>query len=1536
MKYTSNPRIIADKQSYQLSLKGSYLSGFYGTTSVDCQVATGSWQGFGLIGGANSVDLIYNDKSCASTTFSSSATANAQPLIFGRYFDGKLDELRIRSLGVTKNLAMSIYALDQPNAFSTSTIEEVPKVRSEISIFGLPDSNTGYKWQTFSCDSKGACSDWTRFNDVLPNFYVDANKPSTPGNLSIAGQTANSITLNFGSQSSDVYFDEYKIYYKAGSSGVTEADTLWSTTSDADLGYADFNGSGSTIVTGLDNGTQYVFKIFSYDQLGRVSSSTGEVSGFTNFAPTSTFVYASQRVDGTGRVDISATFADVNSDDLKAKIEYAPYSGGACNFGSAADPTLDEADYNATSTQGDAKIDNSENYQIGSSTGWIVTSGGENTVSFDWLSTLNLSSGNDTYCLRLTANDGVDDQITPATTTLTIDNVSPTKPGALSFVRRGSDNITLSFGAQTTETNFKDYRLYYKQGVSPITEYNSTEFDDTDLDYINYNGTATTTVTGLSAGTQYSFVVYAYDDYGHKSSSTQVTFTTNRLPTAHFNSAGQRTDGSGRVDVSIEVYDLDGDNVKAKLEYGTYSGGLCNFSPSSDPTIDTTDANTTADFGDPKIDNNENYQIGSTTGYIITTSGSNTVNLDWLSGLDLSSSEGVYCLRLTANDGISDQAVSATTTIMVDNKAPSVPGDLTVSRVNGDDVVLAFGLPSTDLNFDQYKIFYALGSTTAPTEADTKFDKLNDPDLDDINFGGTATTVITSLAQLSDYSFKIWSYDSYGNKSESSGYVSTSTGEIPPATWREAEDTIDPTVSKYLGKEKPVRVRISVANLGDWTSEDKFKIQYVLKGAGCASASGWADIPTTTASDDFIMVDSENILDQEFSVQRLSNSEGYSYVPGRMIESPSNQSASTTLSGGEYTELEYAFEGTTNALAGVPYCFRVLRNGSVLDQYSRYPELTLSPAPTSTFVSVMQRGDGSHIVDISVKAAMASGDPIRLKMEIGTSTSGHCDFTPSTDLTFDASDANVTATYGDPDIDNESEYQIGSTTGNQILTAFGENTVNFTWPTANDLGNVETTYCLRSTAYDGYDNQVIPATTTVVVDRKKPSTPGDLTVDAKTSASVTLNFGSVSTDANFSEYKIFYKEGSSGVTPSDQLWGSSSDSNLSNINFNGYASTTVTGLSINKQYVFRIFAYDQYGNFASSSGEVTATLWSKKVPAEWIWYQDQYNETPNLSFGLNTTASDVVTGRILKLRMTLKETEGITAINTKLRLQYSTSPTFASDVNYVGEIGSTSIWTYGDGVDQDDDPITTLLITPTSTVAMGHNESGISTTTFDQPASSWAEWEFTIRNNGAATGTIYYFRAFDVNINEPVDLEVGQTYPSLLTSAGSLSMTVFGLPSGTTTEGVVTNATTTEQAVDFGQLLPNDQVIAAQRFSISTNAEYGYRLYAYSRTGFISNNGSQIQPVTATNESPAAWPAVPSPSNFGYHVGDDTLSGNAPSRFAANNTYARFEQSMKEVAYSAIPVDNDISDLVFRTEIGSQQQAGSFQTNIVYILVPEY
>ncbi len=1390
----------------------------------------------------------------------------------------------------------------------------------------LPDSSVGYKWQVMACDDDNVCSSWVQFNVSVPNIKVDTTPPSSPGSLSLSSYTSNSIVLSFGTSTTEANFREYKIFYKAGSGGVTQADTEFSSSSDPNLAYINYNGAATTTISGLTEGTTYVFNIWAYDLAGNIASATIELVASTNNRPSGSFVLAQEKTDGSGVVDILINVSDADGDEARARIDYV--AGSSCDFTNPLDPTLDETDANATSTYGDAKIDNNLTYQIGTSTGWIITASGTNTVSFDWMSNLDIPSADGTYCLRLIVNDKIDDQLVAATTTLTVDNVAPTPPGDLTLSSRTGTSLTLAFGSSTIETNFKEYRIFYRQGTLTVTE-NDTEHDDSALDYINYNGQLTTTVTGLSPNTQYSFKIYAYDNYGHKSSSNQVTFVTNSPPTGSFNSVSQKTDGSGVVDISIEVYDVNGDEVRAKLEY--VAGADCDFITPLDPTLDETSIS--ADYGTPIIDNNSEYQVGTSSGMIITSLGSNTVNFDWLTKNDIPLANGVYCLRLTTNDGIDDQIVLATTTLVIDNIPPTAPGSLSIVDVSGLDVTLGLGASTVDTNFSEYKIFYKIGSAGV-TETDNEFNKYNDSNLGYIDYNGATTTVVDNLSQNTQYVFNIWAYDDFGNKASATPEVSTTTLIILSATWREAEDTVDPTVSIPIGKGNNIRLRLDIANTGDWDSGNySFRLEYGIKNTNCLDITEWLPVPTTATSEHFEMINSVYFNTQSTTTPRLSNPESYTFVTGYMVENPDNTANPINLGGANYTEIEYAFMPTIYSTPGQTYCFRVTNNGEELHVYNQYPELTLAGLPEGSFISARQKNDGSGVVDISILADYDRKEDLRAKIEyVATST---CDFTTPLDPTLDEADANITATYGDPIIDNNSEYQVGTSTG-WIVTAYGANTVNFDWLTKSDFSNVDATYCLRLTVNDGYDDQAIPATTTVVIDHVNPTTPGNLTVIDITSNSVVLGLGTSSSDTNFKEYKIYYKEGSSGVTESDSVYASSSDPNLGYADYNSATTTTITGLLTNTQYVFRIWAYDEFGNKASSSEELVVTIRYLAKTENWRWYYDHYNETPVEPIAAENTAPNTITdGSIIKLRVAVREVEGIMGEDLKLRLQYSTYSDFSADVHFVGEIGSTAIWTYGDGVDDDNDPILQTVLAST-TAGATHNESGISTTTYDLLGNAFVEWEFTVRNNGAPDYTTYYFRLYD-NINETIIYtNTGFSYPSLVTESGSLSYTILGFNAGSVTEGVTTNIVTTPTKVPFGTLSIGTEAVGAQRFIIDTNAGMGYQLFVYQRQNLLSANGADIDPIPATNEAPAAWPLDPYPSGFGYHTGDDTLSGSSPSRFAADNTYARFEEAMKEISYSPIPVSSETVDFIFKAEITDMQEAGDYETEIVYILVPAF
>jgi len=1467
------------------------------------------------------------------TTFSSASTiyigySNSS----GEGWPGLLDEVSYSETDRGENwIKTSFNNQNNPNTFSSLNSEEQYKYiyKEKVNITNIPDSNNGYKWQILACDDDGACSNWSKFNNTIPNFKVDAIGPSAPGNLSLNSLTKNSITLNFGTSTIDNNFNQYKIFYKEGTSGVNETDILHGSSTDSSLGFIDYNGNSTTTITGLSEGVNYTFNIWAYDTIGRSAKADTELVASTNDAPLAIFNSVIQKNDGSGGVDISIDVNDANNDNTRVKIEYV--KGADCNFSSPNSPNLDIIDANATSTYEDAKIDNSNEYQIGNNSGWIDTSNGTNTIQFDWLSKNDEPNATNTvYCLRITANDLINSQEKPATSTVTIDNTSPTPAGNLSLNDRTINSLELNFGAEASDINFSHYKIFYVKGAGTVDE-SSNEHIDSNLAFIDYNGALNTTINGLDSDSQYSFKIYAYDNNGNASSSDQVSFDTDARPTGSFISTEEKKDGSGIVDISINVYDTNLDDVIAKIEY--VAGANCNFSSPNKATLDESSANITATYGTPDINNTNDYQIGDTN-KIITSNGQNQIDFDWDTLSDIPTADGEYCLRLTVNDTSNDQLISATSTLIIDNVYPSIPGSLNVLDVFGDNIELELGTSSSDTNFDTYKIFYKNGLSDV-NENDLEYNKNDDPNLGLINYGGATSTVVSGLSPITDYVFNIWAYDSYGHTSSSTLEVSTTTGAIPLASWRGIEDLPDPTgTTTYIGKMDPIRMRISVANSGDWDFNKQYTVEYAHKNGTCADTNTWEKVATSSNQKDFQMADSIYLSYGGITTQRFSNTENYTYTPGKIAEYPYNFTPTSSLPYTYYTELEYAIQATASSTSGSTYCFRLICDDVVLDTYNQYPELTLAPTPYGEFATTSQRMDGSEIVDISIKVNDYDKDNLKARLEYAKG--GNCDFTTSSQMTINPIDNEITATYGDPDVDNNSTYQLGTSTS-MITTQYGTNTVEFKWDIATDLTNEEGDYCLRLTVNDGYDNQLISATTTIEIDQVPPSIPGSLQESDKTSNSVDLLFSTTTIDNYFDGYKIFYKQGSSGVTDGDTEFNKTNDINLGAINYNEVATTTITDLQTNAQYVFNIWAYDKYGHKTKANNEVIVLLkYGAKLSSDWQWFYDENNETPSSTPGLKATPSNISESSAIKLRMALEEIEGITGNNIKMRLQYSTDSSFASDVHFVGEKGATTTWIYSDGIDNDNDPISNLILSNT-TIKASHNESGIATSSVIHPANTIAEWEFTIRNNGAASSTAYYFRPYNVNSNEIVEKKGTTTFPSLITEAGYINFIVDDMSVGSTTQnGLTVNASSTNTNISFGALPIGTGLIGAQQFTIDTNTGQGYHLYINQKQELMNDSGDIIAPVPYGNDSPAGWPTVFTDGYFGYHTSDATLSGSNTSRFAAPNTYAGFDWNMQEIGYSSIPVSNEVIELVLKMEIKNQQPAGKYIGEIEYILVPEF
>lgn len=746
--------------------------------STSTSVANGAWistSTFGLAASAIDVNMselltLYFEFVPSSTAFTVSTSEPAGACAYGTAYDSCASKIWYISSSSPGDYRVT--------PFSAST-----------SITAIPDIAEGYKWQVLSCDDSAVCSAWRKFNNAAPNVKVDTSAPTAPGSLTFNDKTPTTVTVNFGATSTDVNFYRYRIFYKAGGSGVTEADLEHT---DANMDYVDYNGAATTTISSLSAGTQYVFNIWAYDNSGNKASGTVElvVTTASSFTPPSVTINSvAQKTDGSGAIDISIMADDPDNDDtLRAKIEYVAYSG-SCDFTSPLDPTIDPADESTYSTThgtfdpaGDPEVDNSEPYQVGTSTGWILTSPGPSDVFFDWLSKSDIPEANGTYCVRITASDGYFDS--PSTTQMMIiDNVAPAVPGALTLVSKSNSQARLAFGSASSDTRFSRYRIYYST-TTPVTE-TGVEHTDANLNFLNYNLATTTTVTGLQTDTDYHFNIWAYDELGNRSSSTELSLKTDAVPDQATSTGQFMDDGVTAVSnsgwtiesaVKLTASANDADTSELLTLYFELLPQAGSFKTATTVPSGACTYGTAYNSCSSKVW----FVASSSPGDYSVTPFTDTASITAIPD----SASGYKWQVLVCDD---DDVCASSWTIFdavtpnfkVDTVLPTAPGALTESSKTANSINLAFGATSTEANFSEYRIYYA--TSTPVSESSYLFGSSTDANLGNINYNGASFASIGDLMASTTYYFSIWAYDQAGNQASSSETaVTTNTPQSTP------------------------------------------------------------------------------------------------------------------------------------------------------------------------------------------------------------------------------------------------------------------------------------------------------------------------------------------------------------------------------------------------------------------------------------------------------------------------------------------------------------------------------------------------------------------------------------------------------------------------------------------------------------------------------------------------------------------------------------------------------------------------------------
>jgi len=383
-------------------------------------------------------------------------------------------------------------------------------------------------------------------------------------------------------------------------------------------------------------------------------------------------------------------------------------------------------------------------------------------------------------------------------------------------------------------------------------------------------------------------------------------------------------------------------------------------------------------------------------------------------------------------------------------------------------------------------------------------------------------------------------------------------------------------------------------------------------------------------------------------------------------------------------------------------------------------------------------------------------------------------------------------------------------------------------------------------------------------------------------------------------------------------------------------------------YCFRMVYNDDTELTDYNNYPVVRTAGYGPVVNNWRFYDDETNLTPSTPLAAEVTApSGIDYGDVFKLRVGLDEVAGASGNNIKFKVQYSEYVDFSdggTDVTSTSTCTATSTWCYADGAGTDGATVDGVVLSTTDSCIGGsgngcgtHNESpDMLITGHTHTALSEAEFEFTMTHAGARAGAVYYFRLYDTSNDEVV---LASSSPPSVTAAGaSLTFTVDGVLPSVTTEGVVTDATSTPSGINYGILPFDTEFEAAHRLTVDTNATEGYQVLLFTDQLLTNSQGNEISAVTSDNSTPIGWGAACDPvaaSCFGYHTGDDTLQFGS-ARFAADDSYAALSVSTpEEIMYSSTPA-TDTHDVVYKIEVTRDQPTGIYEANINYVAIPVF
>ncbi|HRY60379.1 MAG TPA: hypothetical protein P5096_03290 [Patescibacteria group bacterium] len=323
-----------------------------------------------------------------------------------------------------------------------------------------------------------------------------------------------------------------------------------------------------------------------------------------------------------------------------------------------------------------------------------------------------------------------------------LDTKAPTLIEGLTYDPPTADTIVVRLSTNTfflnplsVDQNLKgggnSFKIYYKQD-STVSE------SDTQLAaFDNYILGQDYTATPLGSNSQYSFNIWAYDNYGHKTAYTDpVKPTTSGLngpPVVQYVAQPVQAAGTGNINFSFEVKDPDSDGLTITFSL---------------------------------INNPVGCSISGVTGFtnpVSSTSTFATIISSWNAKLTCDGADqSDLKIRISADDGNGHTATIDSDPFTIDTKNPVSPGNLSFpagTTFANQVSVKTNTISGSDTNADDWHVYRVDGNTfpTDPFSPALTPIKLYDPYIPDDVF------IDSGLTPDSDYTYNICLHDTFMN-----------------------------------------------------------------------------------------------------------------------------------------------------------------------------------------------------------------------------------------------------------------------------------------------------------------------------------------------------------------------------------------------------------------------------------------------------------------------------------------------------------------------------------------------------------------------------------------------------------------------------------------------------------------------------------------------------------------------------------------------------------------------------------------------------